>query len=310
MLGAMSRTPGRGRLSIPPSTSRPSRLVRAARRAGRALALASLAAAATVLAYALFVEPRRLVLHEETLHLSHWNPAHRGLRVALVSDLHVGSPFWGPSHVRELVQTINRLRPDVILLAGDYMIDHVPLGTKVSPETIADVLAPLSAPLGVFAVLGNHDCWNDPAKVRAAFVGRGLTVLEDEAVTLSFRGQPLTLVGLADQLTHPGRDAEVLAGLPTRDDASVLVLVHEPDTFAHLDGRASLVLAGHTHGGQVKLPWLGRPRIGIATRFGERYAAGAVVEDGRHLFVTTGIGTSVFPIRLGVPPEIALLTLE
>jgi predicted MPP superfamily phosphohydrolase len=262
------------------------------------------------LAYALFVEPRRLVLHEETLHLSRWNPAHRGLKVALVSDLHVGSPFWGPSHMRELVQQVNGLRPDLILLAGDYMIDHVPLGTKVAPETIADVLAPLSAPLGVFAVLGNHDCWNDPARVRGALVRRGLRVLEDEAVTLSFHGQPLTLVGLADQMTHVDRAAEVLADLPSRDDASVLVLVHEPDVFAHMDARVSLVLAGHTHGGQVKLPWLGRPRVSIATRFGERYAAGAVVEGARHLFVTTGVGTSVFPIRLGVPPEIVLLTLE
>ena len=276
----------------------------------RFVALGLLAAAAGVLAYALFVEPRQLVLHQETLRLSRWNPAHRGLKVALVSDLHVGSPFWGPSHMRELVQKVNRLRPDLILLAGDYMIDHVPLGTKVAPETIADVLAPLSAPLGVFAVLGNHDCWNDPARVRGALVRRGLTVLEDEGVTLSFHGQPLTLVGLADQLTHVDRQAEVLADLPSREDASVLVLVHEPDVFAHMDARVSLVLAGHTHGGQVKLPWLGRPRVSIATRFGERYAAGAVVEEGRHLFVTTGVGTSVFPIRLGVPPEIVLLTLE
>jgi len=278
------------------------------RRAAGVLAAGVLLMTGACLGWSLFVEPARLVVHRETLHLGRWDPAHRGLRVALLSDLHVGSPHWGPAQISDLVRRTNELHPDLVLLAGDYLIDHVPFGDKVTPEVIARLLAPLSAPLGVYAVLGNHDCWNDGPRVKAALVGAGLHVLEDERATLTYRGRPLVLLGLADQLTHRAHAAALIAATPPV--TSMLVLVHEPDTFAALDGRVSLMLAGHTHGGQVDLPWLGRLGAGIASRFGRRYAAGHVEENGRHLFVTTGVGTSVFPIRFRVPPEIALLTLS
>jgi predicted MPP superfamily phosphohydrolase len=84
--------------------------------------------------------------------------------------------------------------------------------------------------------------------------------------------------------------------------------MHEPDTFVDIDDRPSLTLAGHTHGGQVRLPWLGR--LVVPSSYGERFAAGHVVENGRHMFVTTGVGTSIFPVRFGVPPELVILTLR
>jgi len=155
-------------------------------------------------------------------------------------------------------------------------------------------------------VLGNHDWWNDGPKVRAAFEAHGVAVLDDEVRRIHYRGKNFCLLGLRDETERlRSARAELALALP---GMPLLVLTHEPDIFHDLDERATLTLAGHTHGGQVDLPLLGR-RV-VPSRFGSRYAAGHVVEAGRHLFVTTGVGTSIVPIRFRVPPEIALLTLR
>lgn len=269
--------------------------------------------------FALFVEPRRLVVRQVELPLPNWPPPLAGMRVALLSDLHVGSPHWSIDRLRELVAATNAEHPDVVILAGDYVIDGVTFGTKTAPEPIAEVLGGLSAPHGVIAVLGNHDWWNDGERIRRAFEARGLVVLENQSRALTIakpdpskadakdatEGQ-LFVAGLADAMTRAPSLNDALHDVPP--GAPVLVVVHEPDVFSGLDARATLTLAGHTHGGQVKLPILGRPVVPSA--FGQRYAAGHVVEDGRHLFVTTGVGTSIFPIRFGVPPELVILTLR
>jgi len=201
---------------------------------------------------------------------------------------------------------VNAEQPDLILLGGDYMINDIWFGSPVAADSIGAELGQLRAPLGVFAVLGNHDWWNNGPKVRAAFEARGVTVLDDEVRRLHFGGKSFCLLGVRDEterLRSAQKELELaLPGMP------LLVLVHEPDIFPLLDERATLTLAGHTHGGQVDLPLIGRPIV--PSRFGSRYAAGHVVEGGRHLFVTTGVGTSIIPVRFRVPPEIALLTLR
>ena len=255
---------------------------------------------------ALFVEPARLVVNRQELQLPNWPAELSGVRVALLSDLHVGSPHWGLARLHELVQKVNAEQPDLILLGGDYLINGVWFGNHVEAEPIALELGQLRAPLGVFAVLGNHDWWNDGPKVRAAFEAHGVTVLDDEVRRIHHKGKNFCLLGVRDE-TERARSARAeldlaLPGMP------LLVLMHEPDLFADLDDRATLTLAGHTHGGQVDLPMLGRSVV--PSRFGPRYAAGHVVENGRHLFVTTGVGTSIIPVRFRVPPEIALLTLR
>ncbi|HYP76456.1 MAG TPA: metallophosphoesterase [Polyangiaceae bacterium] len=255
---------------------------------------------------ALFIEPARLVINRQDLQLANWPAQLSGMRVALLSDLHVGSPHWGLSRLHELVLKVNAEQPDLILLGGDYLINDVWFGEKVEAEPIALELGQLRAPLGVFAVLGNHDWWNDGPKVRAALEARGITVLDDEVTRLHFKGKSLCLLGVRDE-TERTRSAQkelelALPGMP------LLVLMHEPDLFADFDERATLTLAGHTHGGQVDLPIFGR-RV-VPSRFGSRYAAGHVIENGRHLFVTTGVGTSIIPVRFRVTPEVALLTLR
>lgn len=270
-------------------------------------ALAVVLLAAVLLGgYAFWIEPQRLVVHEESLDVPHWPHELRGVRLALLSDLHVGSPYWGLSSLERLVERVNQERPEIVLLAGDYMVNGMTFGHWVDPESIAAALARLEAPLGVVAVLGNHDWWSGGHRVRRAFESQGIIVLENESHAVQRGDQRFFVVGLADQLTRRMLLDKALEGVA--EGAPFLVLAHEPDVFVRVPERASLTLAGHTHGGQVRLPLIGRPVI--PSEYGERFAAGHIEEEGRHLFVTTGVGTSVFPVRFGVAPEIAILNLE
>lgn len=256
--------------------------------------------------WAFVVEPARLVVNRSELELERWPQDAAPLRVALLSDLHVGSPYWGLSRLRELVERTNAEEPDIVLLAGDYLIDDVPFGTKVEHEAIADALSGLRAPAGVVAVLGNHDWWNDGDRMRRALEARGLVVLENEAHSFVHRGAPFAVAGLADLVARHPEPARTFDRVP--GGTTILALVHEPDVFPSIDARAAVTFAGHTHGGQVTFPFVGRPIVPSA--FGQRYAIGHVVEGERHLFVTSGVGTSILAVRFGVPPEIAIVTLR
>jgi uncharacterized protein len=256
--------------------------------------------------YAVVIEPSRLVVNRSELEIPNWPVALSGTRVALLSDLHIGSPFWDLGRLRELVARVNAEQPDVVLLGGDYSINGVTGGKFVAIEPIAAELGRLRAPLGVIAVLGNHDWWNGGLRTRAALEANGVRVLDDEVFRIDAKGASFFVLGMAD-IEARRRTAKASLDLAP-PGAPLLALVHEPDIFAQMDERASLTLAGHTHGGQVKLPLLGRPIV--PSLYGQRYAAGHIVENGRHLFVTTGLGTSILPVRFGVPPEVALLTLR
>lgn len=264
-------------------------------------------ACVAALSWGFLIEPGRLVVQQEELSLPRWPRALSGLRVALVSDLHVGAPFWGLERLSVLVERTNAEQPELVVLAGDYLVGGEPGGERVSPDAIAERLRALHAPLGVLAVLGNHD--SDDSDVRRSFERHGIRVLEDEQVRLQRGGQQLWVVGLADQLTRRSKPRAAVAGVPR--DAPFLLVVHEPDvfeSFGRLGIWPSLTLAGHTHGGQVWLPIVGRAVV--PSDFGARYARGHVVEEGRHLFVTSGVGTSILPVRFLVPPEIVVLTLR
>ena len=270
---------------------------------------AGLAAGAVLLFAALWafvIEPRRLVVNEVDLALPQWPEDQAPLKVALLSDLHIGSPWWDLERAAELVRVTNETKPDVILLAGDYTINGVKFGTRIDIEPIAKVLAGFEAPHGTIAVLGNHDEYNDRQRTRQALEANGITVLENEAKTFDHGGRPVSIAGYAD--FYEGYAWPERAFAKAAPNGPVVALVHEPDIFANHYDRPAITLAGHTHGGQVALPFLGRPVV--PSDFGQRFAVGHVVEDGHHLFVTTGVGTSIYPVRFRVPPEIALLTLR
>ena len=272
-----------------------------------ATAATIIVAAGAALAWrALWHEPRRGRLRRRTLRLPRWPDELAGLRVAVISDLHAGAPHVDEARIARLVAAVNRRRPDLVVLLGDFVDPDVKLGSPVTAEAVAERLAALRAPHGVIAVLGNHDWRYGGPGVAAALRAGGIEVLENAAV----RAGPLWVAGLADIRTRvPDVDAALeaaLADVPAR--APVLLLSHDPDVFPSVPERVALTLSGHTHAGQVAIPRLRRGAI--PSRYGERFARGHVMEDGRHLFVTAGVGTTGWPIRLLAPAEVVLLELH
>jgi len=256
-------------------------------------------------AWAFWWEPSSLRIEHRTIAIQRWHPEHSDLKIALMSDLHVGSPHWDLEKLGEAVAATNAENPDLVLLLGDFVIHGVIGGHFVTPEQISNELARLHAPLGVVAVLGNHDWWYNGERVRHALESQGIQVLENQNLRLTYRGRAFWLCGLADFWTRGDELSQTLSKID--DTEPVLALTHNPDIFPEMPGRVSLTLAGHTHGGQVNLPIVGR--LIVPSVFGRRYAYGLVEEDGRKLFVTAGLGTSILPVRFRVPPEIVILRL-
>jgi hypothetical protein len=255
--------------------------------------------------WSLWLEPAGLRVEAVEVPVA-W-PYARPLRVALVSDLHVGAPYHGIRRLPSTVDRINATNPDLICIAGDLVTLGVLGGHFTSPEAIARELKRLRAPAGVFAVLGNHDRLFDAPRVRAALEAAGIRVLEDTASLVSTPSGPVWIAGLTDYWTGPHDVGRTLAAV-SDSVTPVLLLTHNPDIFPRIPSRVMLTLAGHTHGGQVRLPLIGSPIVPSA--YGQRYVRGLVVEGDRRLFVSTGIGTSDLPVRFGVPPTIFVLTLR
>lgn len=204
--------------------------------------------------WAFEIELRLLIVRHERIELSGWA---QDTRVAVLSDLHVGSAGVPISQLRNIVERTNREHPDIIVMLGDYVIGG-PRGNQdslrrhfVQPEAIAEELKKLHAPLGVFAVLGNHDWWYDGERMGRALSAAGITVLENQAVHIE--KAHFWLGGIADLWT---RTPDVAAALRQVTDSEPIVLItHNPDIFPDLPARVALLLAGHTHGGQVRLPF-------------------------------------------------------
>lgn len=287
--------------------------------------LAAVGAGLSTAAYAVGIEPAfRLRVTRRALVPPNWPRGFR-LRLGVVADLHAGEPHMGPDRVRQVVETANALRPDVMLFLGDLNASHRFLTRRFLPAETAALLAGLRAPLGTYAILGNHDWWDDdaaqsagrgPTEAHWALEACGIPVLENTGRRLVKDGQPFWLLGLGDQWAwwgggvarlHRGGVDDLPATLvAVTDDAPAILMAHEPDIFPNVPDRVALTLAGHTHGGQVRL--LGWAPF-TASKRGNRYAYGHVVEGGRHLIVSGGLGCSVAPIRFGVPPEIVLVEL-
>lgn len=264
---------------------------------------AALAVGAFLAGWAFWWEPSSVTVRHARIPA----PELSGLRIAVLADLHIGSPYHGLETLREIVRRTNAERPDLILLPGDFVIQGVVGGDFVHPDDAAPVLAQLEAPLGVWAVMGNHDHWFDGENpVPPAFERNGIPLLEDRAVLIERTESPFWLVGVSDLWESDHDVRKALSGV--EGGQPVMLFTHNPDLFPEIPSRVSLTVAGHTHGGQVNFPVLGR--LIVPSKFGERYAAGLIVEDGRKLFVSTGLGTSILPVRFRVPPVISILELE
>ena len=206
----------------------------------------------------------------------------------------------------QIVETTNAAQPDLILLPGDFVIQNVPGGRFIEPETMASELKGLRARHGVLATLGNHDWWYNGPRVKKALESVGVRVIENDATMIERDGAVIWIAGIGDKWEGNPDIASALARVG--NNAPIIAFTHNPDIFPSVPTKVSLTIAGHTHGGQVALPLIGRPIV--PSDFGERYAAGHIVEGAKHLFVTSGIGTSILPVRFRVPPEISLLTID
>jgi hypothetical protein len=242
-----------------------------------------------------------------------WPDSHK-LTITVIADLHAGGPNMGLARVRQVVDASQALHSDLVVILGDFFATHRFITEHVAPEAWAAELSRLKAPLGVYSILGNHDWWYNVNGVRKALNHVGIPLMENDAVLLGKPGARFWLAGLGDQLAHwlgpnhfRGEDdlPGTLAKVTTSDP--VILLAHEPDIFPDVPARVALTLAGHTHGGQIKLPFI--PPVWAPSAYGARFAYGHIVERDRHMIVSGGLGTSKVPLRLNVPPEILRITL-
>jgi predicted MPP superfamily phosphohydrolase len=254
---------------------------------------------------AFWLEPASLTVVDDSISIQ--ASLTQPLRIAVLTDLHVGSPFNGIDNLRKVVDLTNASQPDIICILGDFVIQGVRGGTFVAPEAIAAELKRLQPAGHVYGVLGNHDGWLDHDRIAAALRENGVRIVEDTAVRIETKAGPLWIAGISDLWTGK-HDLEAALGSIANNVEPAILLTHSPDIFPDVPARISLTLAGHTHGGQVRFPLIGAPVI--PSKFGTRFAAGHIVEGGRHLFVATGIGTSILPVRFRVPPAISLLTIH
>ncbi len=265
------------------------------------LGIGLLGLAAGLLGYAAFIEHRRLRLVRRRVGVPGLPTPLAGLRVLHLSDLHVGARHCGARHIRAAAAA---LPADLIVITGDLV--H---GTRTIPRC-AELLGELRAPLGVYAVLGNHDysypnCRVNTTALVAALEERGVRVLRNTAEPVSWRGATLWLAGVDDPHRRRHDLQATLAAVP--DDACTLLLAHSPDVLADLEpGRVALALVGHTHGGQVRLP--GLPAIVTRTRIRLREPYGLRRMRGTLLHFHAGMGSPT-PLRFRMPPEAALLEL-
>ena len=245
-----------------------------------------------------------------TLGLAGWPTDTPPLTIALLSDIHLGNRAMDAERLGRIVGEVNAARPDLVLLAGDFTVGHDAVGASERAVGLQAALSRLTARLGVIAVLGNHDHWTSAASVRAALVRAGVTVLQNEAL----RRGPITILGIDDAFS--GHD-DVSATLASwrRVGGIPLVLTHSPDVALKLPGDLPLVMAGHTHCGQVVLPWVGPlltrgPKQQWRPLYDPRYRCGVVQDKGRVVLVTAGLGSGTSPLRLGAPPDWWLIRIR
>jgi hypothetical protein len=271
--------------------------------------------------YAFIVEPSLMLrVQHHAFTPPGWTPGLK-LRAVMLADPHVVDPHMPLNRWQYIVQRANELEPDLALLMGDYRARHRFRTGTVSLSDMAKATAGFRGKLGCFAILGNHDWWDDleaqrrgagPILTQRAFEDVGLPVLANGAVRLVKDGKPLWVTG-TDSIVALRRSGGLvgLDDLPgtlarVTDDAPIVHLAHEPDLFVRMPERVSVTLCGHTHGGQVRI--FGYSPV-VPSMYGNRFAYGHIVEGGRHLVVSGGLGCSGLPVRFGIPPEITVVDL-
>ncbi len=258
--------------------------------------------------YAWLIEPNLLVVRRVEIVSEAWRGA--PLTIAALGDTHVASPHVDAARMGRIVQRVNELRPELVVLLGDYAGFHAPMAER-SPAENQEILggvgtfAALNARYGAVAVIGNHDDWYGRQAITTALQDAGVGALWNRHIVIRRSGGPIVIAGLADDMTGDPDFAAALDGAPT--DADTIVISHSPDPFENMPDGPELMLAGHGHCGQVRIPLIGRP---ITPLRNARYACHLIEDNGKRMYVTAGIGTSILPVRFLNPPEIVLVTIR
>ena len=227
------------------------------------------------------------------------------LKLAVLSDFHYGAHNDDDERFTGIIQHVNDNKPDIILLLGDF-VNTPHLGQDmIAPNGMADILAPLSAPLGVWAVLGNHDWKHGGKSVQKELERVNIRVLENEAHTIVFENHQFALAGIADDSKRtPDWDA-ALSNTP--QEMPTIVMAHDPASFIEMPNTDAIMFSGHTHGGQIRLPKFGA--LVNSSRAPLKWSNGHIQKDQKQLYVTSGLGTSILPVRMNCPPEICFFTI-
>lgn len=273
---------------------------------------------AAFLSYSYFIEPKQFVIVSETLAVPHWNKELNGFRVVTIADLHTGSNYAPPERVRYVVEQANAQNADLIVLLGDYVSEarwdrearNKPEGTdrtelKIPVETIAESLKGLTAKYGVYAIIGNHDWYHNEQKIHRLFEDvAGINVLNNEIAEIPVNGQTVRVWGIEDLYRNRKVPLDPFALLAEKKN--IIAITHNPDSSLQTPEGFSIMFSGHTHGGQLNWPIFGPKAVFNDPRFMDGHA----VIDNKHVYVSSGVGTSVIPFRFRVPPEINVITLN
>jgi len=245
-----------------------------------------------VLIRSVFVEPNAL---EVTKYEIEDNKL-QGVRVAFLTDFHLKKRDY--NRLDKIVRMTNAQSPDIVLLGGDFANGHN-IKTTMNPDIAAQKLSLLSAP--TYAVLGNHDWWADGEAYKQAFKDSGIKVLDNSSVRIILKRKYVDIIGLADYTTRTVNLSQAFR----RTNQPRIVITHNPDVYYDIVNDVSLVLAGHTHGGQFILPF-SKPMF-VPSKYGSEFASGMIKKTTNKMIISKGLGTSIVPVRLNCKPEITII---
>lgn len=273
--------------------------------------------------YSYFIEPRQLEFNKYVVQ----DAQLKGIKIVFAGDFHI-KPYQ-QKRLDKIVDMINAENPDLVVSTGDYVCGHTRHST-MPIEDIAKALGKIKAKYGFYTSLGNHDGWYDPIEITQALEENGIKVLVNKNVTVNIKGQNVHIAGIEDYDTGNPEIYKALDGIGIDENGEynepIIMLSHTPDMFPKMPTAITLVLAGHCHGGQVRIPLLGP--IFTASRYGDKYTKGwkqeynheplkvdaskpiKLQKDIKTLFVTRGIGVSILPFRFNCPPEINMIKFE
>lgn len=263
--------------------------------------------------WALYWEPNSITVNKKKIKLSNWHKEHNGYKIAVIADLHISWPYINKNKIKKIVKITNDQKPDLIVILGDYapadLINHY-TKIKVIKNNVTNSIKELHAlNKPVISILGNHDWGLGGYFIRQKLEKAGIIVLENQYIKISKNNKTINIAGLPDLwFRTPNRIPNVRKITnKIKNKNPIILLSHNPDVFPDVPQNAELTLAGHTHGGQINLPFI-KSEI-TPSIYGARYAKGLIKENKHYLFVSSGIGTTCLPIRIFNPPEITILEL-